>query len=85
MIDPTKEVPAAIEALQGGLQSPPDWFRQQGEDYEQVLDEIAEFNAACDARGVKLTSDGRFAISKIPATQPKAANDVGENGSQTED
>jgi lambda family phage portal protein len=81
MIDPTKEVPAAIEALQGGLQSPPDWFRQQGEDYEQVLDEIAEFNAACDVRGIKLTSDGRFAVSR-PATQPKAQNDDGEGNPQ---
>lgn len=59
MMDPTKEVPAAIKAIRGGLTS---LFREQqrlGLDPEEVLDEIEEGNKALDAKGILLDSDPR--------------------------
>jgi len=67
MIDPAKEIKAIGEAMRNGLISPIDAIREQGYDPEQVVKEIAEWNALIDANGIVLESDPRQKIK--PQTQ----------------
>jgi lambda family phage portal protein len=73
LLDPAKETPAMIEAIQGGLRSWSDTVRRDGYDPDEVLDEIGKDQAEFDRRGFKFTSDGRNAV-KAPAA-PKAKED----------
>lgn len=59
MVDPTKEVPAAINAIRGGLQSQSYTLREFGFDPEQVYKEIAEDNKTIDMMGLIFDSDAR--------------------------
>lgn len=59
MVDPTKEIPAAINAIRGGLQSQSYTLREWGFDPEQVFSEIAEDNKLIDALKLIFDSDAR--------------------------
>ena len=59
MIDPTREVPAIIKRVRAGLCSLPEAIREDGYQPDQVLAEIAEFNAKIDERDLTLDSDPR--------------------------
>lgn len=59
MIDPEAEIKAAVTAVRGGITSLPEVIRQNGQDPEVVLKEIAETNALLDSLGLILESDTR--------------------------
>lgn len=59
MLDPTREVPATIKAVRGGLMTQPEAIRAQGHDPDEFLEELIEWNAKVDAAGVVLDSDPR--------------------------
>ena len=59
MIDPTKEIPALIKAVQAGFTTLPDVIQSMGGDPDKHLKVISETNALLDEYGLKLTSDPR--------------------------
>ncbi|TBW33363.1 phage portal protein [Siculibacillus lacustris] len=59
MIDPTKEIPAARDAIRSGLSSRSEELRRMGYDPEKVDAEIAEENARADGLKLLFDSDGR--------------------------
>lgn len=59
LVDPTKEIPAQIRAIRAGLSSIPDAIRQMGNDPEEHLNEISEWNDKIDELGLILDSDPR--------------------------
>lgn len=59
MIDPTKEIPAQINAVRGGVMSLQEVHRQNGYDSDEVLRQMAEDNAKIDQLGLVLDSDAR--------------------------
>ncbi len=59
MIDPTKEITAAIKAIRGGLSSRSYEVRKLGHDPEVLDAEIANDNARADELKLALDSDGR--------------------------
>lgn len=67
MIDPTKEVPAMIDAIRGGLQSLQSTHRELGLDTEEVLAEMKADSEALDAAGLSIDSDGRKPRNATPA------------------
>src|SRR5262245_54500303 len=56
LLDPAKEVPAMIQAIQGGLRSWTDTIRREGDDPRKVLDEIERERAEFEERGITLSS-----------------------------
>jgi len=71
MIDPTKEIPAARDAIRAGLASRSGELRRLGFDPEKVDAEIAEDNARADALKLKFDSDGRAPMN-APLVPPEA-------------
>jgi len=59
MIDPVKETDAQITAIRGGLKTLSEAIREQGNDPEKQLEEMANDNAMLDKKGLKLDSDPR--------------------------
>ena len=59
MIDPTKEVPAIIESIRGGILSQSEAVRQQGMDPESHFKEMEEDAKTLDELGLTLDSDAR--------------------------
>jgi lambda family phage portal protein len=59
MIEPDKEGLAAMRNARAGITSIPEMMRERGFDPDEMLDEIAAFNAKLDAKGVVLDSDPR--------------------------
>lgn len=59
LVDPTREVPALIKAIRGGLQTLAQAQREMGESPEDMLREIAETNKAMDDLGITLDTDPR--------------------------
>lgn len=70
LVDPTREIPALIEAIEGGLVSRPGVVRSLGQDPERLDEEIAADNARMDDMGLKFSSDFRHSagMKKEPAT-----------------
>lgn len=62
MIDPTKEIPAARDAIRAGLSSRSEELRRMGYDPEKVDAEIAEDNDRADRLKLGFDSDGRHAM-----------------------
>lgn len=56
-VDPLKDINASVIAVQNRLASPYTIAAQQGMDIEDVLDDIARFEAAAKARGITLGSN----------------------------
>ena len=59
MIDPTKEIPAMIKAARAGLTSIPRIHASMGENSDEILEEIAEFNEKMDKLGIISDADPR--------------------------
>jgi len=70
-VDPLKDINASVIAIENGLASPYTIASQQGLDAEDVLDDIARFQAAIKARGIKLGGNGPAAnVPAEPETEP---------------
>lgn len=72
MIDPTKEVPAVRDAIRAGLVSLPEALRREGEDPDEVVEEIAVFQKRLDELGIVLDSDPRKTTRGGGSTAPAA-------------
>lgn len=59
MMDPTKEVPATIKAIRGGLTSLERYHASMGMDSDEILDEIEAMNKKMDGKKIILDSDAR--------------------------
>lgn len=59
MVDPTKETPALIKAIRGGIKTLPEAIRESGRDPDKVLQEIADSNKQLDGLQLILDSDPR--------------------------
>jgi lambda family phage portal protein len=59
MIEPDKEGLAAQRNMRSGIQSPQEAIRERGYDPDELLEEMAEWNAKLDAAGIVLDSDPR--------------------------
>lgn len=59
LLDPAKEVPAMIAAIQGGIKTWPDTIRREGYDPDETLDEIEAWQRQLTERGIVITSDAR--------------------------
>lgn len=59
MIDPTREIPAAVKAIRGGLMSLQRTHASMGYETDEILDEIEADNARLDKKGIVLDSDPR--------------------------
>lgn len=55
-IDPLKEVNANVIAMNAGLASPQQICKSQGNDYYEIIDQIAEARAYAETKGVVLSS-----------------------------
>ena len=85
LIDPTKEIPAIITGIRGGLQSLPEAMREQGFDPETQLAEIKAFNDKLDKLGIILDSDPRRVMQSGILQQPTAAELTPEAASSGKD
>lgn len=79
MIDPTREVPAQITAIRGGLMTLSEALRRSGYDPEEVLEERARDDRWIDELGVVVECDPRpRAGDSVPASA--TPGDVEEDG-----
>jgi lambda family phage portal protein len=69
IVDPTREIPAMLEAIEGGLASRQDTVRSLGKDPERLLEEQAQDKADADRLGLRF---GKAATTPQP---PVAAMD----------
>lgn len=78
LLDPAKEIPAQIEALNSGIDSYPNLIRREGYEWREKLDEIAEFQDELKKRGIVLPS----LMPKTPPSQeaPPAAKPDPDGG-----
>lgn len=70
-VDPEKDISASILAISNGLKSPQRVAAEMGVDVEDVLDEIARFQALAKEKGVSIAS----AIPSAPAAQTVPAGE----------
>lgn len=77
LTDPTREIPAIIKAVRGGIENMPNALRSMGYDPEEFVNEIAEFNALLDAKKVVLDSDPRK-VTNSGQAQAEAVDPVTE-------
>lgn len=75
MIDPTKEVPAMMKKIRGGLTSLQRTHAEQGYDSDEILAEIAADNAKLDKLGITLDTDPRKVNSAGSLNAPEGAPD----------
>lgn len=80
MIDPTKEVPATIKAIRGGLTTLRRVHASQGMDTEEVLKEIKETNEAMDKDSIILDSDPRKVNMSGGLNEPQGDPEPARNG-----
>lgn len=73
-VDPLKDINASVVAIENGLASPYTIASQQGLDAEDVLDDIARFQAAAKAKNV---------ILGAPAPAPVAVEPPADDGTKT--
>ncbi len=69
-VDPLKDIEASRLAVQSGITSPQDVAAQQGKDIEDVLDDIAVFQAMLVAKGVSLVDYAKAGTAKQPPPDP---------------
>ena len=82
MFDPTREVPPMIALIRAGLKSMQDALAELGENPEQQLLQISEWNTWLDQFGITLDTDPRKVsgagnINPEATTQGEAANKTG--------
>jgi lambda family phage portal protein len=75
LVDPTREIPAILKAIRGGLMSLPEALRAQGYNPSKVLKEYAESNQLLDELKLTLDSDPRVDLLK----KQGASNDTTQN------
>jgi lambda family phage portal protein len=75
MIEPDKEGLAVQRNVRTGIQTLPEAIRERGYDPDEVLAEIAEFNAKLDSLGIILDSDPRkmSQVGQFQSTQASTA------------
>jgi lambda family phage portal protein len=83
MIDPSIEVPARIKEVRAGFKSLATAIREGGEDFEEVIDEIAESNAALDKKGIIADSDPRKVTQQGMAQMEVTSGAEPENNNQS--
>lgn len=71
-VDPKKDIEASVMAIENGLASPYTIASQQGVDAEDVLDDIARFQAAVKARNIVL--GGSKPAQPAPEAKPEPEN-----------
>jgi lambda family phage portal protein len=71
MIDPTKEIPATIEAIEAGLTTLSDELLAQGKDPKKHLEQYAADQKELDRLGLKLKGDLRVEIEADAAKRGK--------------
>lgn len=79
LLDPAKEVPAMVEAIQGGLRSWSDTIRREGYEPSEVIDEIEAERREFARRGIELTcfeSQAAGPKAPTPPDDPPAPSDV---------
>jgi lambda family phage portal protein len=81
MIDPTREIPARIDAIRAGLATPQSEIAADGEDWRETIASYREWNDALDQAGVMLTSDPRR-FADTGAAQNAAQNAAIEIGAR---
>lgn len=75
MLEPEKEGLAMQRLVRAGVKSQPQVIREQGEDPDQVLAEIVEWNKKLDEHGVVLDSDPRKTSATGQAQAEEPAGD----------
>jgi lambda family phage portal protein len=78
LVDPTREIPALIEAIEGGLVSRPGVVRSLGQDPERLDEEIAADNARMDEMGLRFSSDFRHSAGKAASADAPADDAVAD-------
>lgn len=81
--DPKKDTEATVAEVRAGLMSPQRAIAETGYDPDEVLDEIAEWNAKLDEKGVVLDSDPRRTTKQGQVQPPEAS--VSEKGEEPDD
>jgi lambda family phage portal protein len=66
MVDPTREIPAMMNAVRAGFMSLPEAIRKQGYDPEILAREHAQYMQLLDSLGVRFDSDARHAPNSSP-------------------
>ena len=69
-MDPLKDINASVVAIENGLASPQQIASQTGRDIEEVINDLAAFQALLAAKGVTLT--GTTAATAAMATAASA-------------
>lgn len=76
MIDPTREIPATIEGIRGGLITLSDAIKQSGNDPEVHLNEIEAMNAKLDEKKIILDCDPRHEKTKFMQEKNKDEQNI---------
>jgi lambda family phage portal protein len=72
-VDPLKDIKASIEAINNGLDSPQRVAAQQGRDIEDVLDDIAAYQAMVAAKGITLAAAPKVVEPTAPEDDEEKA------------
>jgi lambda family phage portal protein len=80
LVDPTREIPAIIKAVRGGLLTLSQAIREMGYEPEEFLAECADTNAALDKLGLIFDSDPRRVTN---GGQAQAAETAPGDGTET--
>lgn len=75
LLDPAKEIPAMIEAIQGGLSSWQDTIRREGNDPMKVFEEIVEDRKMFGDEDINVTSIPQMPQAPPPGTPPEDEDD----------
>ena len=84
MLDPGKEGQAYERLARNGVMSLPDIIRERGNDPDEQVEEIAEFNERLDTLGLVFDSDPRK-TSKSGGAQPNAGDSEDPEGEASTD
>lgn len=83
LLDPAKEIPPMVEALEAGLDSYQNLIRRDGYDWREKLDEIEEFQNEVKKRKLTLTSVPG-SLPPPPSAPPPAGKPKREDDEDTE-
>ncbi len=72
LLDPSKEIPAMIESIRGGVMTYDNVISREGYDPEEQLNEIRDWQRRLDKEEITMTSDARVQLSGA-APAPDAA------------
>lgn len=78
LVDPTREWPAIIKAVRGGLMTLPQAIREMGYEPEEFLQEFKECNELLDELGIVLDSDPRKITNGGQVQQDNSGSNSGD-------